>query len=678
MGCGASAKSKVDIQKGSKYVFQNKDKRLLNCYSLKPPPNGEIVKVESIALGNAAWRFEVQHIASGKTFKCVKEDLSEIGPGAEEAVKKAEEVLAVQKAKDDKVAQAAALETSLQEERTKLPIGMFVVALEVQKLGDKTVPVGSVGTIASHSCDYDVDWPEAPAGLTFANQMEEKDAKLHDKVTASQEIKYGSGTVQKGSVGIVTKKRLKPGVKWNEEMFNLGTTMSAIKPATVADRRKADPEFDKKEKEREANEAAAAAKARQEAQEKAEKEAKEKEAKEAAMALKLPWGVWQNSKNENDVIKVIKIQDKSRSANIELIGISGAVKSLGNISGTSGIDPQTMDVWVRWTGKLSSISTKIKGDGKMYNSDNTVWIRQVKWEPSELTSYKDASGTGWEFRVKPNLFEIRCNDKPQHGFSQNNAPDIIFDLAGGNVLVEKIVLGRPKLEQKHAMGSKFAEHFCESLKAGGWAFSEDVKAHADAKEKKNQAKMDRAKASLAEVSEAWKNEVLEAHNDLRASRGAPPVAWSDECYIYAKMQVDDCEFHNSRFRGYLDGPSGRHGQNVSVLFGEANETAYKIVSRWMPYGYAYDKEGPSERTMEFTQAVWKSTTHVGMVHSKDKQWMVANYLPAGNQEGKFKANVGRDAEFDAEEAERERLLDRNAGAGTDQAGCALAAAAMRK
>ena len=60
---------------------------------------------------------------------------------------------------------------------------------------------------------------------------------------------------------------------------------------------------------------------------------------------------------------------------------------------------------------------------------------------------------------------------------------------------------------------------------------------------------------------AWVKETLDAHNKLRASHGAPPLQWSDECWASAKKAAEHCAAKQDLEHAHCAGPSGKHGQN---------------------------------------------------------------------------------------------------------------------
>jgi len=150
------------------------------------------------------------------------------------------------------------------------------------------------------------------------------------------------------------------------------------------------------------------------------------------------------------------------------------------------------------------------------------------------------------------------------------------------------------------------------------------------------------KPSAEGVRGDWKKDVLAAHNAFRAEHGSPPLTWSDECYLLAKKQANACQERSCMFHDCLEGPSGRHGQNIfwSSLSGKSAE---EMTQAWYDEinqpGYDWKKATFSPGTGHFTQVVWKGTKQVGMAVSEDGRFCVANYFPAGNMMGSFKENV---------------------------------------
>ena len=58
-------------------------------------------------------------------------------------------------------------------------------------------------------------------------------------------------------------------------------------------------------------------------------------------------------------------------------------------------------------------------------------------------------------------------------------------------------------------------------------------------------------------------------------------------------------------------------------------------------GYDFSNPGFDMGTGDFTQVVWKSTSQVGVAISSNGNYLICNYLPAGNVQGAFPTNVLR-------------------------------------
>lgn len=135
-------------------------------------------------------------------------------------------------------------------------------------------------------------------------------------------------------------------------------------------------------------------------------------------------------------------------------------------------------------------------------------------------------------------------------------------------------------------------------------------------------------------------EVIDAHNRMRARRGAQSLIWSNVLAQSAKEVATRCEF----------APSG-------TAYGEAiawggSITCSKATDIWIGQEENYDDGIPgfSSGTGHFTQAAWKSTTqvgcHIASCSSADAATgvVVCHYNPPGNRLSKFEANVGANGE----------------------------------
>eukprot|EP00933_Yihiella_yeosuensis_P019744 TRINITY_DN1594_c0_g2_i1.p1 TRINITY_DN1594_c0_g2~~TRINITY_DN1594_c0_g2_i1.p1 ORF type:complete len:257 (-),score=55.80 TRINITY_DN1594_c0_g2_i1:218-988(-) len=186
--------------------------------------------------------------------------------------------------------------------------------------------------------------------------------------------------------------------------------------------------------------------------------------------------------------------------------------------------------------------------------------------------------------------------------------------------------------------------------------------------------MSRTKPSADGVNEEWKAAVLDAHNKHRKIHDAPPLAWSEDCYLEAKKQADACQAKDDLFHGHLEGKSGRHGQNA-FFSSRPGSSADKAVASWYNEidnpGYDFSNPGFGSGTGHFTQVVWKGSSHVGMAVSEDGCYVVANYWPAGNLMGSFEQNVvppegGRPFASESKPAIPPKEDDRKAADGSKQ------------
>lgn len=168
-------------------------------------------------------------------------------------------------------------------------------------------------------------------------------------------------------------------------------------------------------------------------------------------------------------------------------------------------------------------------------------------------------------------------------------------------------------------------------------------------------------AATSAVPRDWMRASLDAHNELRALHGVPPLAWSDDCYREAKEQADICQAQGKMIHGH---PLGfHHGQNIFWCSrpGKSAQYAARTWHHEMEKP-GWDFENPPQSTRgcgHFTAVVWKGTTHVGVATSEDGCFILANYYPPGNYVGRAAENVF--PILDSMRANYEAILaDRNA------------------
>jgi uncharacterized protein YkwD len=134
--------------------------------------------------------------------------------------------------------------------------------------------------------------------------------------------------------------------------------------------------------------------------------------------------------------------------------------------------------------------------------------------------------------------------------------------------------------------------------------------------------------------------VLEAHNRVRAEHCAPALEWSEELSSVAQawaeeLRADGCAFAHS--------PSTRYGENLFFTAPSSPESGARAVESWASErsSYSFARPGFSMTTGHFTQVVWRGSRELGCasVQCNDGDLWVCNYLPAGNVDGGYEANV---------------------------------------
>lgn len=135
------------------------------------------------------------------------------------------------------------------------------------------------------------------------------------------------------------------------------------------------------------------------------------------------------------------------------------------------------------------------------------------------------------------------------------------------------------------------------------------------------------------------NEIVDAHNALRAKQCAEPLEWSDKVAKSAQAWADELAANGCAFE-HSDSPNG---ENLAA--GTAGAfPAESVVQMWYDEveGYDFKRGGFSMDTGHFTQLVWKDTKRVGcgMVSCNGLDVWVCQYDPPGNVEGEYRDQVG--------------------------------------
>ena len=124
-------------------------------------------------------------------------------------------------------------------------------------------------------------------------------------------------------------------------------------------------------------------------------------------------------------------------------------------------------------------------------------------------------------------------------------------------------------------------------------------------------------------------EMLAAHNSVRAHHGLSPLAWSGELATYAQKWANAL-IASGKFAHHED---SAYGENLFEISGAA-ATAYDVVSAWAAEGrnYNYRNNTCSDRCGHYTQLVWRDTKKVGcgLARNRRREVWVCDYDPPGN------------------------------------------------
>jgi uncharacterized protein YkwD len=142
--------------------------------------------------------------------------------------------------------------------------------------------------------------------------------------------------------------------------------------------------------------------------------------------------------------------------------------------------------------------------------------------------------------------------------------------------------------------------------------------------------------SQAISSEA--QQLVDAHNRVRAKHCAKPLAWSAKLAQVAQQWADSLRAKGCVF-GHSGGSFGENlaaGTSGTLDAGDVVKMWYDEVSH-----YRFPNGGFSAQTGHFTQVVWRATARVGCGRSKcnGMDIWVCEYDPPGNWQGQYRENV---------------------------------------
>lgn len=129
-------------------------------------------------------------------------------------------------------------------------------------------------------------------------------------------------------------------------------------------------------------------------------------------------------------------------------------------------------------------------------------------------------------------------------------------------------------------------------------------------------------------------DIVNAHNAIRANVGVGPLAWnrtlSNYAQSYANKRISDCKMEHSY---------GPYGENIAEGYGNLN--VVDAVKMWASEEPSYDPAankciGGEDECLHYTQIVWSKSVHLGCGRAKCKNgwvFVICSYDPVGNVEG---------------------------------------------
>jgi len=124
-------------------------------------------------------------------------------------------------------------------------------------------------------------------------------------------------------------------------------------------------------------------------------------------------------------------------------------------------------------------------------------------------------------------------------------------------------------------------------------------------------------------------EIVAAHNSVRARHDLPPLRWSDELARYAQNWANALIARDD----FRPRSNPQYGENLFEISG-GSATAHDVVSAWAAEGknYNYRDNTCSGRCGHYTQVVWRDSKLVGcgMARNRRREVWVCDYEPHGN------------------------------------------------
>jgi uncharacterized protein YkwD len=123
--------------------------------------------------------------------------------------------------------------------------------------------------------------------------------------------------------------------------------------------------------------------------------------------------------------------------------------------------------------------------------------------------------------------------------------------------------------------------------------------------------------------------MLDAHNEIRARVGVPPLVWSPQLAAVAQNWADSLIATHH----LVHSAGNRYGENLYAISGGAASPA-QVVAAWAEEAGNYDVRsgGCAGVCGHYTQIVWRTTRAIGCGVRRDasREVWVCEYDPPGN------------------------------------------------
>lgn len=153
--------------------------------------------------------------------------------------------------------------------------------------------------------------------------------------------------------------------------------------------------------------------------------------------------------------------------------------------------------------------------------------------------------------------------------------------------------------------------------------------------------------NFEEVQSRFINEALATHNKCRKAHGLSALLHNPELSMIAQTYSEKLARMNKMVHSTNKWNEEKIGENLAYAYDSRLNfySGEKASMQWYDEIYDHNFDLDHQRgTGHFTQLIWKKTEQVGFGVAEAKNgsfYATANYYPAGNFIGRFKANVPR-------------------------------------